>query len=61
MDAAQHLWFVAVVVPQALDHALLGAAEEGLDSVGDVQGLQLGQVDVTLEVVPGGRGHRGNS
>lgn len=41
-----------MVLPQAFDHALLGAVEEELQRVGDIQLLQLREVNIALGVLP---------
>ena len=43
---------MTVILPQAFDHALLGAVEEELQRVGDIQLLQLREVHIALGVLP---------
>lgn len=42
---------MTVILPQAFDHALLGAVEEELQRVGDIQLLQLREVNIALGVL----------
>lgn len=41
-----------MVLPQALNHSLFRTTEEPIQIVGNVQGLQLREVHVALQVIP---------